>query len=178
MSTATGEPNLLVDLRRQNWIAITVATILMMVSYFAYAAAFVDPETGERTVEPMPMLVGLAIAPFVFIALGFVSKNPRAPKLVLAAMGLLLIVGLTIGLLDPLVGAATGFCLGGALVLNRPAIERLMFWRLGAVVFTALYMLVLLVVVPPAGVFTGGILPLMMVGFADEYAAWSAARQP
>jgi len=39
-----------------------------------------------------------------------------------------------------------------------------------------LYMSILLIVVPPAGVFTGGVLPLMMIGFADEYAAWSADR--
>jgi hypothetical protein len=174
--TASGEPNALDQIRRQNWIAITLATIVMMVSYFSYAAAFVDDTSGERTVEPAPAVVGLAIAPFVFIVLGFVSRNARAPKRVLGAMGLLVAVGLAVGLLDPLVGAATGFCLGGAIVLNRPDVERLMFWRYGAVVFTSFYMLVLLVVAVPAAVFTGAILPLMMIGFADEYAAWSAGR--
>jgi hypothetical protein len=88
------------------------------------------------------------------------------------------VVALSFGLIDPLVGAAAAYCLGGALSLNRPEVERVMRWRLGAVLFTTLYILVLLVVVPPAGVFAGGIVPLMMIGFADEYAAWSASRTP
>ncbi len=163
--------------RRRNWIAIAWATPLMMFSYFSYGAAFIDSE-GERSGFQLELAaIGLAIAPFVFIALGFISRNPVAPKRVLQAMGLLLLVGLTIGLLDPLLGAATGFCLGGALVLNRPSVPRLTFWRLGTVAFTALYMLVLLVVVVPAGIFTGAVLPLIMIGFADEYATWSATRR-
>ncbi len=164
-------------MRRRNWIAIALATPLMAFSYFSYGAAFIDGE-GDRSGFQLELAaIGLAIAPFVFITLGFVSRNPTAPKRVLQAMGLLLLTGLSIGLLDPLLGAATGFCLGGALVLNRPDVARLMSWRLGAVAFTALYMVVLLVVAAPAGIFTGAVLPLMMIGFADEYAAWSATRQ-
>ena len=162
--------------RRRNWTAIAWATPLMMFSYFSYGAAFIDSE-GDRSGFQLELAaIGLAIAPFVFVVLGFVSRNPLAPKRVLQAMGLLLLVGLSIGLLDPLLGAATGFCLGGALVLNRSDIPRLTFWRLGAVFFTMLYMLVLLVVAAPAGIFTGAVIPLVMIGFADEYAAWSATR--
>lgn len=164
--------------RRRNWIAIMSATPLMMFSYFTYAAAFVDAE-GDRSGFQLELAaIGLAVVPFVFIALGFLSRNPAAPKRVLQAMGLLLVAGLSIGLLDPLLGASVGFCLGGALVLNRPQIPRLMFWRYGAVAFTAVYTVVLFVVALPAGVFTGAVLPLVMLGFADEYAAWSAAREP
>lgn len=163
-------------IRRRNWIAIAWATPLMMFSYFSYGAAFVDSE-GDRSGFQLELAaIGLAIAPFVFIVLGFVSRNPTAPKRVLQAMGLLLLVGLSIGLLDPLLGAAVGFCLGGALVLNRPDVARLMSWRFGAVAFTTMYMLVLLVVAAPAGIFAGAVIPLMMIGFADEYAAWSAGR--
>jgi hypothetical protein len=36
---------------------------------------------------------------------------------------------------------------------------------------------VLLVVATPAGVFTGGLLPLLMLGFADEYTAWRAGQE-
>lgn len=150
----------------------------MMFSYFTYAASFVDGEGERDSIQPELAAIGLAIAPFVFIALGFISRNPSAPKRVLQAMGLLLLVGLSIGLIDPLIGVATGFGLGAVLVLNRPDLPRVTFWRLGAVGFTALYTLVLLVVAVPAGVFTGAVLPLAMVGFADEYAAWSATRQP
>jgi hypothetical protein len=43
-------------------------------------------------------------------------------------------------------------------------------------VFTFVYVFVLIVAIPPAGVFTGAVLPLIMIGVADEYAAWSAER--
>lgn len=163
--------------RRANWTAIAVATLLMMFSYLTYGAAFID-DSGEHTgVDLRFAFIGLAIAPFVFIALGFLSRNPLAPKRVLQAMGLLVLIGLGIGFLDPLLGASVAFGVGGALVLNRPAVARVMYWRAAAVAFTALYVLFLFIVAPPAGVFTGGLLPLMMIGFADEYAAWSAARQ-
>lgn len=164
------------QIRRRNWIAIAVATPLMAFSYFTYAASFVDADAERSSIEPALAMLGLAIAPFAFIALGFVSRNPGAPKRVLQAMGLLLLVGLSVGLLDPLLGASLGFGIGGALVLNRPDLPRLTFWRFGAVAFTAIYTLVLFVVALPAGVFTGALLPFIMIGFADEYAAWSATR--
>ena len=48
-----------------------------------------------------------------------------------------------------------------------------MKWRIWSVIFTVLYTLALLVALPPAGVFTGGAMPLIMLGLADEYARWA-----
>lgn len=146
-----------------------------MFSYFAYVAAFVD-DGGDADVQGPLVAVGAAIAPFVFIVLGLVSKNPLAPKHILWAMLLLIGVGLTVGLLDPALGAAAGFGAGGAVTLNRPKVDKVRAWRIGAVVFTIAYCLLLLVAVPAAGVFTGGVMPLVMIGFADEYAIWAATR--
>ena len=166
------------QLRRRNWIAIAVATVLMMFSTLSYAAAFADDGTTSDDVAVNGALValGVAMAPFVFIALGFISRNANAPRRVLQAMGLLAAIGLSVGLVDPLLGACSGFAFGGALVLNRPAIERVLTWRLGAALLTTLYVLFLLVAIPPAGVFSASVLPLILLGFADEYAAWSAER--
>ncbi len=145
----------------------------MMFSYFTYAAAFATGSDGSGSIEPRLVAVGLAIAPFVFIVLAFVSQNPLAPRDVLRSMGLLIVVGLSFGLLDPLAGAAAGFAAGGAGALNRIAIDALVRWRVAAVVFSAVYCLVLLIVITPAGVFAGAVTPLLMIGFADEYATWS-----
>jgi hypothetical protein len=174
--TSTHDVTAIERVRRANWTAIAVATVLMMASMFSYAAAFVDADGEVEGIRLEPAFFGLAIAPFVFIALGFLSRNPRAPRGVLYAMGLLLLVGLSLGLIDPLLGAAVGFALGGALVLHRPDVERVMYWRFGAVAFTGVYVLVLLVVSPAAGVFTAAVVPFILIGIADEYAAWSAAR--
>jgi hypothetical protein len=60
--------------------------------------------------------------------------------------------------------------------LNRPPVDGVLGWRLAAVALAVVYTLVLLVAITPAGVFTGGLLPLLMLGFADEYAVWREER--
>lgn len=144
-----------------------------MFSYFPYAAAFIPPE-GEvgPFIQPQLVLVALAVAPFVLVITGLVSRNPRFPRHVLQSMGLLLLLGLAFGLIAPVLGAAAGFGVGIAITLNRPDHPDLMRNRLLAVGFSVVYTLVLLIVATPAGVLTGALLPALMVGFADEYTAW------
>lgn len=143
----------------------------MVASYFPYAAAFVGDEIDMTLVA-----VAAAVAPFVFVVLGFVSGNRNAPKRIIQSMVLLLPIGLGVGLIAPVLGAATAFAAGGAITLNRPPTPGVMRWRWMSVAFTTLYLFALLVIVTPAGVFAGGLVPLMMIGFADEYAHWSAGR--
>lgn len=122
--------------------------------------------------------IGLAIAPFVFVVLGFASRNVRAPRRVLQSMGLLIVAGLSVGLLSPVLGAAVGFGVGGAITLNPPDYDDVLKWRLWSVGLTFLYTFALLLTITPAGVFTGGLLPLLLLGFADEYTAWRARMRP
>ena len=163
--------------RRRNWLALTVALVPLCFSYFAYAAAFIPP---EGTTDPVlrPELVGLAaaIAPFVFVAVGFLSQNARAPKRVLGAMGLLVAIGLAVGLLAPVLGIAAGFGVGIAMTLNEPGVPNVLRNRLLAVAFITAYVFALLVFITPAGVLSGALLPPMFVGLADEYSVWRAAR--
>lgn len=121
--------------------------------------------------------IALALAPFVFVIVGFVSRNPRAPKRVLWAMGLLVVLGLSIGLIAPVLGAAAGFGVGVALTLNPLDLPDLMRNRMIAVGFAVAYTLLLLIVATPAGVFTGALLPPLIVGLADEFSAWRASRE-
>ncbi|MDJ0925649.1 MAG: hypothetical protein QNJ77_13930, partial [Acidimicrobiia bacterium] len=116
--------------------------------------------------------IGLVFAPFVFIVLGFVSRNPKAPKRVLQSMALLPLLGLSIGLLSPVLGATAAFSAGATLCLNAPMINDVYKWRVGASLLAVVYTFILLVTSTPAGVFTGGLVPLLLVGFADEYSVW------
>jgi hypothetical protein len=159
-------------------LALALGTIAVTVSYFFYAAAFIPPE-GEAGPVLEPGLVGLAVAlaPFAFVVVGFVSRNPRAPRLVLVSMGLLLALGLAVGLLSPVLGASAGFGIGIAVVLNRPGLPDVLRNRIVAVVLTLVYIFMLLVFITPAGVFAGALLPPIAVGFADEFTAWASARR-
>jgi energy-coupling factor transporter transmembrane protein EcfT len=165
------------ELKRRNWLAIAVATVVMVFSYFPYASSFTSLPGGEVEINPALVGIGFVIAPFVFITLGFVSRNPKAPKRVLQSMVLLLGMGFTIGLLAPVLGATAAFAGGAVLCLNPPRADNVYKWRMGAATLTVVYTFVLLVTATPAGVFSGGLLPLLMVGFADEYSTWAYGRR-
>lgn len=163
-------------LKRRNWLAIAIGTTVMMFSYFPYAAAFATAEGEPDRIDPALAGVGLVIAPFVFVVLGFVSRNPKAPKRVLQSMAWLILLGLAIGLVSPVLGATAGFAAGATLCLNPPVVPQPYKWRWWATALAVVYTLFLLVVATPAGVFTGGLIPLLLVGFADEYAVWRHHR--
>jgi hypothetical protein len=148
-----------------------------MFSYFSYASAFV-PRAGESgpTIDLGLLAIALALAPVAFIVVGFASKNPDTPRLVLRSMGLLVVLGLSLGWLSPVLGAAAGFGAGFALTLNMPEFPNQLRRRFLGVGFAIAYMFVLLLVATPAGVLTGAVLPPLMVGFADEYGAWRVRR--
>ncbi|HSO49801.1 MAG TPA: hypothetical protein VLS86_04590 [Acidimicrobiia bacterium] len=146
-----------------------------MFSYFPYAASFIDGEEGV-TVDPALLGVALVVAPFVFVVVALVSRNARAPRQVLLAMGLLLGLGLSIGLISPILGASAGFGVGVAITLKRPDIPDQLRRRLVAVIAAVVYTTLLLFIAPPAAVVTGAVVPILMVGFADEYGAWRWAR--
>jgi len=149
-----------------------------MFSYFPYAAAFIDDGSGDGvTVDPALVGVALVVAPFVFVVVALVSRNAMAPRRILLAMALLLGLGLSIGLISPVLGASAGLGVGTALTLKVPDIPDQMRRRIIAVAFAVAYTMLLLFVAPPAGVLTGAIVPTLMVGFADEYGAWRRARE-
>lgn len=146
----------------------------MLFSYFAYAAAF-RSSAGTTTIEAGLVGIALVLAPFVFVVVALISRHGR-PTRVLWAMLALVLVALPVGLLAPVLGASAGFGVGIALVLNEPGLADVLKRRIWAVLFATAYTFVLLLVATPAGVFTGAVLPPIMVGLADEYSAWKAGR--
>ncbi|MBW3666031.1 MAG: hypothetical protein KY394_00405 [Actinobacteria bacterium] len=147
-------------------------------SYFSYAAAFVaGPGETVPTIDLGLLAIALAIAPLTFIVVGFVSKNPGAARMVLWSMMLLVGIGLGLGYFNPILGAAAGFGVGTALTLNMPEFTNQLRRRLIGVGLALVYMFLLLAVATPAGVLTGAALPLLIVGFADEYGAWRTRRE-
>lgn len=119
----------------------------------------------------------LAIAPLVFVVVGVVSRNAATAKRVLLSMGLLLGLGLSFGLISPVLGAAAGFGVGITVTLNLPHFPGQMRRRLVAVGASLAYTVLLLFIATPAGVLTGALLPTITVGLADEYGAWVTKRR-
>ncbi|PIE34420.1 MAG: hypothetical protein CSA55_00675 [Ilumatobacter coccineus] len=161
--------------RRRRWVAIGIATVVMAFGMVNYAAAFTGPDGGFR---PAYAGIGLALAPFVLVICGFVTHHPQAPRRVVIAMVVFVIIALSVGLLDPLHGAATGFAAGGAITLREPPVERVARWRAWFVGSYAVYGLVVAVLAAPAGVIVALTLPLVFVGVADEFVEWWATRSP
>lgn len=136
------------------------------------------PGEGESgtVVDPSLVALSLLISPLVFLSVGLISRGQGTLRRVIRSMGLLVVVGLAMGLLSPIVGAAAGFGVGIAITLNMPDFEGQLARRLVGVGLAVAYMVLMLVLIPPAGVLAGAVLPGAMVGFADEYSAWREAK--
>jgi hypothetical protein len=174
----TGREDVLPPKRR--WLAIMLATFVELFSYwlmlFADLATQVDadvvnpPESGAGA-----FFLGLGLMPFAFIVLAFGSKHRNAPGAVAKAMIVSLLFGLALALFALPVGLVAGFGAGGvfALRLDEPHRPRL---RWTMVAGATLYMFVVLLISPEAGLFAGGFLPFAAVGFADMLAEYQEER--
>ena len=126
---------------QRKWRAIMVATLVLVPAFWALLAGLV----GERRRRPrgteaapnaaVALAVGLAVIPFVFIVLAFMSEHPRAPGAVLRAMGWALLVGIPVSALagDAVTGIVAGVGAGGiqALRMDDPQNWRARAWRGG-----------------------------------------------
>jgi hypothetical protein len=147
--------------------------VALLFSYVVYAAAFTPSEDGPGfDIDVGLVVIAVALAPLVFIAVAFISRNPQAPRRVLHSVGMLLGIGLILGLISPIIGAAAGFGVGIALSLNPVPVDGWLKWRLIGVTLALVYMFALLVFLPAAGLIAGAVAPGFMVGFADEFSVW------
>jgi hypothetical protein len=147
--------------------------VALLPSYVAYAAAFTASQDDSGFDIDMGLVVlAVALAPLVFIAVAFISRNPQAPRRVVHSVGLLLAIGLILGLISPIIGAAAGFGVGIALCLHPVLLEGWLRRRLIGVALALVYMFALLVFIPAAGLIAGAVAPAFMVGFADEFSVW------
>jgi hypothetical protein len=165
---------------RRRWLAIGVATVLMMFSYLSIAFAVVAGEssTAEADISENGQIFvfGMAMVPFVFLALAFTSSHRRAPGAVLRAMGWFVLIGLPVGLLNVMTGIAVGYAAGATTALRKEDYHSTRD-RWIAVGLLGVYVLVLLQIVPAGGVFAGATLPLIAIGIADTFTEYRVRRQ-
>jgi hypothetical protein len=159
----------------KKWRAITVATIVLVIAFWALLAGLVagatDDSSGSEG-EPnaaIGLAVGLTVIPFVFVALAFLSEHPRAPGAVVRAMGWSLLVGIPVSALagDAVTGIVAGVGAGGIQALRMDYPQN---WRARAlaVLVASVYTFVLArlggaLVLLPAPIF-----PFTAIGVADH----------
>ncbi len=157
---------------RRRWLSLTAATIVLQFAFWPIIGSLGAGGAGD----PGLLWLGLAVVPFVFLVLAFASGHPRAPGAAGLAMGLFLLVALPVALLDLLVGLVAGFGAGAVLALRFDPEVHSRRGRVIAVTAASIYTLVLVLlqgVVPglgPFAVISAAVIPLAVVGIADETA--------
>ena len=160
---------------RRKWFAITIATVATLISYSFILFAFVAGSTEDGGNPGPALALGLALVPFVFLLAAFMTRNRAAAGSVLKAMGLFLLVGISVGALDIVSGLVAGFG-AGAVVTVRSDEPHTRLSRSVAVLLAVVYTFVLVRFVQEAALIAAAILPFLAVGMADSFTEWRAAR--
>jgi hypothetical protein len=156
--------------RRRRWLALSAATLVGTISYWAVVLAFA---TAEREGASEPSLAalafGLAITPLVFVTLAAASGHPSATVGALAGMGLFLLVAPLIALfVDPVTGMVAGFGAGAVVGMRKEEVHDFRS-RSVAVGFGVVAVLVGLFALPPVAIAFGPAVPFVAVGVADGW---------
>lgn len=157
---------------KRRWVSLTAATLVMQFAYWPVVASLVE---GDVDLAGL-LWLGMAVTPFVFLVLAFASGHPRAPGATGLALGLFLVVALPVALLDLVAGLVAGFGAAGALTLRRDPDLHPLKGRVIAVAAASVYIVVLVMlgglvpVLGPFAIMSGAVIPLAVVGIADEVA--------
>ena len=157
---------------RRKWQAITLATLLLVPAYWSMLAALVAAASDAPDALPNPgasLALGLALIPFVFVVLAFVSEHPRAPAAVFQAMVLTLVVGVVVSALaaDAVTGIVAGVGAGGVVAL-RADVDHNWRARAMAVGFAVVYTFVLVRMASSLALLPAPIFPFTALGVADH----------
>jgi hypothetical protein len=176
-----GSPTGMVPLSPQRkWRAITLATLVLVLAFWSMLAGLVAAASDEPDApNPAPAIAfGLALIPFVFVVLAFMSEHPRPSSAVLRAMGLALLIGIPVSALagDAVTGIVAGVGAGGVAALRRDD-DSTTRSRAIAVVVAAVYTYVLVRVAGGVVLLPAPIFPFTAIGIADHLSERSAERE-
>lgn len=165
---------------RRKWRAITIATLLLVPSFWAVVAGRVAAGS-ERANAPSPgplFAFGFLLVPFVFLALAFLSEHPGAPGAVAKAMTLAVLVGIPVSALAPdaVTGLVAGVGAGGVSALRADADHN---WRSRAiaVLVATVYVYILIHTAGAIALLIAPILPFTSIGVADHLSERRRERQ-
>jgi hypothetical protein len=164
---------------QRKWRAITFATLALVPAFWALLVGLVAlaSDDADAPNPGAPMAFGLAVIPFVFVVLAFMSEHPRPSSAVLRAMGLSLLVGVLVSAVaqDAVTGIVAGVGAGGIAALRRDP-DSTTRARVLAVVVAAAYTFVLVRLAGGLVLLPAPIFPFTAIGVADHLAERAAQR--
>jgi hypothetical protein len=156
---------------RVKWRAILLATLAFVPAYWGVLTGFVagGADAADAPDAGPAFAFGLAVIPFVFIVLAFSSQHPNAPRAVLRAMGLSLLVGIPASALagDVVTGLVAGMGAGGIAALRKDRLDSPRYRAL-AVAVVAAYSFMLVRVASEVVLLAGPAFPFTALGIADH----------
>jgi hypothetical protein len=156
---------------RRKWRAITLSTLLLVPAFWTLLAGVVSVSSTARGGPAAGPLIafGLAVIPFVFVLLAFLSEHPKAPGAVVVAMVLMLVVGIPVAALsrDVVSGFVAGIGAGGVAAL-RMDLGHTWQSRALAVAASTAFVFVIVRLMPEVAVVLTPILPFTAIGVADH----------
>ena len=156
---------------RRKWRAITLATLLLVPAYWALLAGVVSAASDHGPAPAAGPLIafGLALVPFSFLVLAFLSEHPRAAGAVVKALGLALLVGIPVSALagDAVTGMVAGLGAGGICALRTDQFD-VTKARALAVLAVSVYVFIVVRAAGEVGILVAPALPFASLGVADH----------
>jgi len=153
---------------RRKLVALTVATVLLVISYAGILGAFVASGLDEGPNPGPALALGMAVLPLVFATAAYLSLDPRAATAVLKAVGLFFLLAVPVSALaqDAVSGLVAGFGAGAVVAVHRLPAHT---WKSRAIAVGAatVYVFFLVRILPPLGIASAPLLPFTAVAVAD-----------
>lgn len=166
---------------QQKWKAITIATLVLLPAFWGTLIGLVSvaSDDGDGVANPAAFIaLGLAIVPFAFLALAFVSGHPTAPGATVKAMCLFLVIGIPVSAVaaDAVTGLVAGAGAGGIVALRASDVAT---WKNRAVgvLFACAYTFVLARAAGAIVLLSVPAFPFTSIGLADHFVERRQARE-
>ena len=166
---------------QQKWKAITIGTLVLLPAFWATLIGLVSvaSDDGDGVANPAAFIAfGLALIPFAFLALAFVSGHPTAPMATVKAMLLFLAIGIPVSAMagDAVTGLVAGAGAGGIAALRAGEVGTWKTRALG-VLFACAYTFVLARAAGAIVLLSVPAFPFTSIGLADHFAERRQARE-
>jgi hypothetical protein len=153
---------------RRRWLAVLLATVLMIGSFVLFVYSLAAASGNENAFAGGLLGIGLGLVPAVFAVAAWASQNPNTVRSVVFATLLFFAAFLLIGYFSLPVALVAGYGAGGV-VAFRLAPENSRRTRAIAVALCVIYTGALLTFSTALGLFAGAALPFLSIALADTY---------